>query len=154
MSRDSASVTPTPASSYRMNRMRMLYPAVEVWRLVRKLARDVAMARDTCEAGTNLAVRANNARNGVATTAAKTVNLIWSGDGHRRFIDVHANARNRLTLMLRSERRSCFRRIEALQRARRWPAGMPPRAAPLTPPRPPVPPQPASAPTIDSAHSQ
>ena len=51
MSRDCASVTPKLRhQAVGMNRMRMLNPALQVRRLVGKLTRDVAMARDAFEA--------------------------------------------------------------------------------------------------------
>ena len=59
-----------------MNRMRMLNPALQIWRLVGKLARDIAVARDAFEAGTNLAVSADNARNRMAAAAAKTIKVL------------------------------------------------------------------------------
>ena len=56
--------------------MRVLNPMLQIWRLIGKLAGDVAVARDAFQAGTYLAVRANNARNVVATTTAKTVKVL------------------------------------------------------------------------------
>ena len=56
--------------------MRMLNPVLQIWRLIGKLARDVAVTRNAFEAGTNLAVGADNARNRMATAAAKTIKVL------------------------------------------------------------------------------
>lgn len=60
--------------------MRVLNPALQVRRLVGKLTRDVAVARDAFEARSYLAVSADNTWNRMATTAAKTIKVL-SADG-------------------------------------------------------------------------
>ena len=62
-----------------MNRMRMSYPVLEVSGLVRKLARDVAVARDTFEAWTHFAVSSDDARNCMAAAAAKAAQVLRAG---------------------------------------------------------------------------
>lgn len=59
--------------------MWVLYPALQVWRLIGELTRDVAVARDAFQARTYLAVSAGNAWNRMATTAAKTVKVLSAG---------------------------------------------------------------------------
>ncbi|HEX4275548.1 MAG TPA: hypothetical protein VHZ74_09355 [Bryobacteraceae bacterium] len=54
-----------------MNRGRVLYPAFQVGWLVGKLARDIAVTYDALEAGADLAVGPDNARNGMATSTTK-----------------------------------------------------------------------------------
>jgi hypothetical protein len=51
----------------------MLNPILQVGRLIGKLTCYVAVTRNPFQAGTNLAVRANNTRNSVATTAPRTI---------------------------------------------------------------------------------